>query len=235
MTEPAVAGRKRQNASAMTDYTGFIRDNTAVGTAPLVPEIQLHLASAVTPLWQATETALAREGLPPPFWAFAWPGGQALARYILDHADIAAGRHVTDFGSGGGLAGLAAKLAGADAVTLVDIDPFAATAQALNAGLNRLTVDCICADIIGTPVAPGSLLIAGDVCYEKPFSSRLVPWLSDLAQRGVTVLLADPDRAYRPRDGITPLADYAVPTSKDLEDREVRETTVWCLGPATDR
>ena len=217
----------------MTDYDAFICDNTAVGTAPLVPEIKLRLATAVTPLWQATEVALAREGMPPPFWAFAWPGGQALARHILDHADVAAGRQVIDFGAGGGISGLAAKLAGADMVTLVDIDPFAAAAQALNAQLNGLSVDYVCADIIGTPVAPGSLLIAGDVCYEKPFSSRLIPWLSNLAQRGVTVLLADPDRAYRPRDGITPLADYAVPTTRDLEDRDVRETTVWCLGPSS--
>jgi len=214
----------------VSDPAAFVRAQTALVVPPLVPEIRLHLASAVTPLWRATEATLAAREVPPPYWAFAWPGGQALARYILDDPTVVRGRSVLDFAAGSGLVGIAAAVAGAAAATAADIDRFAAAAIALNAAANGVTIDIIGADPIDRPAAWG-LVLAGDVCYEQPMAGRATTWLRRLAAAGTEVLLGDPGRSYRPADGLVELARYRVPTSLDLETRTECETVVWRLLP----
>jgi predicted nicotinamide N-methyase len=209
------------------DAASFIRANTAIDTPPLVPEIRLHLAGEITPLWQATEAMLAREQLPPPYWAFAWAGGQALARHVLDHPDLVRGKSVLDFGAGAGLLALAAAKSGAVEVVAAEIDPFAGTAIRLNAALNGLGVAVESADVIGRFPVPFQVVLAGDMCYERPLAERLTQWLRRLAGEGVLVLLGDPGRAYLPRAGLEELARYSVPTPLDLEDRAMREGVVW--------
>ena len=211
-----------------SETESFVRAETAVDTPSLVPEITLHLASAVTPLWHATEATLEAKQLPPPYWAFAWPGGQALARHLLDHPALVAGKTVLDFGAGSGLVSIAAKMAAAARVTAADIDPFAIAAMRLNAELNQVAIETEASDIIGDDRGWDVILI-GDMCYERPLADRLVPWLRALATRGATVLLGDPGRAYLPKNGLGKIAEYAVPTSLDLEDRTVRETVIWQL------
>jgi predicted nicotinamide N-methyase len=216
----------------VTDAARFVRDNTRVEAPPLVPEIRLHLATEVTPIWQATEETLARHALPPPFWAFAWVGGQALARYLLDHPSEVAGREVLDFGSGSGLVAIAAALAGAARVTAAEIDPFAAAAIAANAALNGVEIAIVTDDLLfsGEPLCP--VITAGDVCYEQPMAAAVTEWLRRHARAGGHVLLADPGRTYRPDAGLAEVARYKVPTTRELEDREMRETIVWRVMPA---
>ena len=205
----------------------FVRRNTAVAAPPLVPEIRLHLASEITPIWQATEESLARGAVPPPFWAFAWAGGQALARYILDHPAEVAGRFVLDFGAGSGLVAIAAAKAGAARVLAAEIDHFAAAAIAANAALNEASVGVTTADLIATTDPRWEVITAGDVCYEQPMAGRVTAWLRTLAGQGCLALLGDPGRAYLPAEGLRALARYLVPTSLELEDRESRDGIVW--------
>jgi predicted nicotinamide N-methyase len=210
----------------------FIRANTALEFPPLVPEIRLHLATEITPIWQATEDSLAQHAVPPPFWAFAWAGGQALARYVIDHPAIVAGRRVLDLGAGSGLVAIAAAMAGAGAVTAADIDRFAATAIALNAALNGVTVAIDATDLIGAEAGSGEgaawdVILVGDLCYERPLADRLIAWLRGLARDGATVLMGDPGRRYLPGSGLLEIARYVVPTSRELEDRDSREGIVW--------
>lgn len=214
-----------------SDPAAFIRAQTAIAPPPLTPEIRLHLASEVTPLWHATEASLAQQQLPPPYWAFAWAGGQALARYLLDHRDIAKDQDVLDFGAGSGLVAIAAGMAGARRVTAAEIDPFATAAIAMNASLNDVAVAVEASDVIGRAAAPWTLILAGDMCYERPLAERLTGWLRERARHGATVLLGDPGRAYLPKAGLTELARYAVPTPLDLEDRTERIGIVWRLAP----
>ena len=213
------------------DPAGFVRHNTAVTATPLVPEIRLHLATEITPIWQATEDTLARTGLPPPFWAFAWAGGQALARYLLDHPAEVAGRSVLDFGAGSGLVAIAAAKAGAASVLAAEIDDFAAAAIAANASLNNVEVAVQTTDLLDTVDPRWEIVTAGDVCYERPMADRVTSWLGGLAYRGVIVLLGDPGRAYLPDKGLTERARYLVPTSREIEDRDNRETIVWQVMP----
>jgi len=209
----------------------FIRRNTAITAPPLVPEIRLHLATEITPIWQATEETLARSALPPPFWAFAWAGGQALARYLLDHPEVVAGRSVLDFGAGSGLVAIAAAKAGAASVLAAEIDRFAAAAIAANAALNGVTIAVTTADALDTADPGWELVTAGDVCYERPMAQRVTTWLRVLAARGSLVLLGDPGRAYLPAQGLHERARYLVPTSRELEDRESRDGVVWEVLP----
>jgi predicted nicotinamide N-methyase len=203
----------------------FIRINAALMAPPLVPEIKLHLATEVVPLWHATEEELARIGMPPPYWAFAWAGGQALARYVLDHPGTVHGKRVLDIGAGSGLVGLAAVQAGAASVLAADIDAFACAAIRLNAAANGCDIAVTQEDLIGAPGA-WDVILVGDLFYERPLAERLLAWLKLL---GTTALLGDPGRTYFPKAGVEKLASYPVQTTRDLEDREIRETGVYSL------
>jgi predicted nicotinamide N-methyase len=209
-----------------TDPVRFILDNTAVMTPPHVPEIRLHLADEAHDLWLKTEDELEQIGLPPPFWAFAWAGGQGLARHILDCPDLVAGRRVVDFASGSGLVALAARMAGAASVCAVDIDPWTQAAIKLNSQLNDIDLEFSDADIIGRPL-DADVLLAGDVFYDHAFAARLVPWFAELTAAGIAVIVGDPGRAYCPRQRMLALATYQVPVTRVLEDAEVKKTTVW--------
>jgi predicted nicotinamide N-methyase len=205
----------------------FVRRNTVLQAPPLVPEIRLYLATEVTPIWQASEESLARRGVPPPFWAFAWAGGQALARYLLDHRETVAGRRLLDFAAGSGIVAIAAAKAGAQEVVAADIDPFAAAAIAANAALNEVPIEIAGANIVGLAGQGWEVIAAGDVCYEREMAERVVCWLRALAGGGALVLLGDPGRAYLPTAGLVERARYLVPTSRELEDSEARDTVVW--------
>jgi predicted nicotinamide N-methyase len=213
------------------DPTEFVRVNTLALSPPLVPEITLHLACEVVPLWQMTELELEETGLAPPYWAFAWAGGQALARYVLDNPALVTGRRVLDFGAGSGLGAVAAMKAGAADVLAADIDGFARAAIALNARANGVAVTITSQDLIDTQPEADVLLI-GDMCYEQPLAGRIEAWLRGLAGAGKTVLLGDPGRSYFPKSGLAPLARYQVQTTRELEDREIRDTGVYQLLPA---
>jgi predicted nicotinamide N-methyase len=208
----------------------FILTQTTVARAPLVPEIALHLATEITPIWQASEAFLAESGVEPPFWAFAWPGGQALARAVLDAPEMARGLRVLDFAAGCGIAAIAAAKSGAARVEAAEIDPIAAEAVRLNAALNGVGVDSLAEDVVGQPPR-WDVILAGDVCYEAPMTAHILPWLRAMSAAGVRVLLADPGRAYLPREGLAPLSRHAVPTSLELEDRTLREVTIARLLP----
>jgi predicted nicotinamide N-methyase len=205
----------------------FIAANTQPGRAPLVPELLLHLASEVTPLWQATEAWLEKANVAPPYWAFAWPGGQALARRVLGDPRLVRGRRVLDFAAGCGIAALACARAGAARVEAAEVDPLAVAAIGLNARLNALAVEACLGDLVGE-AGRWDLILCGDVCYEAPMTRHVLPWLRQLASVA-EVWVADPGRAYLPAEGLAPLARYDVPTSLDLEDRTLRPTTVYRL------
>ncbi|MDO9127849.1 MAG: methyltransferase [Parvibaculum sp.] len=216
---------------AARDPARFIRDNTLLPEPPLVPEIRLHLASEIVPIWQMTEEELEKTGLPPPFWAFAWAGGQALSRYILDNPGIVADRRVLDFGSGSGMIGIAAMKAGAASVLAADIDRFAVSAIALNAAVNEVAVAVTAEDIVGVENRGWDVVLVGDMCYERPLAERVEAWLRRLAGEGVTVLIGDPGRTYLPKSGLEKLTSYAVMTTRELEDTDVRNTSVWRVLP----
>jgi predicted nicotinamide N-methyase len=213
------------------DPAEFVQRNTAIAAPPLVPEIRLHLATEVTPLWQVTEKTLAGKALPPPFWAFAWAGGQALARYLLDNPEVVRGREVLDIGSGSGIVAIAAAKAGASRVVAAEIDHFAAAAIALNAPLNGAVITVETRDLLDRAAAGWGVALAGDICYEEPMSSRAMALLRRIAARGRPALLGDPGRAYLPKDGLAELARYTVPTSRELEARESSEGVVWQVLP----
>lgn len=205
------------------DRHAFVRAQTRMAAPSLVPELRLHLATRATDLWEATEASLAQTGLPPPYWAFAWPGGQALARLLLDRPELARGKTVLDFAAGCGVAGIAAAKAGALRVAACEIDAFAAAAMELNAAANGVELDIR----LGTDTpAAAALVLAGDVFYEKPMAEQLWPWLQACARDGADVLVADPGRAYLPTAGLVEIARYDVPTDRDLEDRDVRTTRI---------
>ena len=209
-----------------TDPEVFIRDNTDVLAPPHVPEVKLRLATEAHELWLKTEEELEEIGLPPPFWAFAWAGGQGLARHVLDHPQLVAGKTVLDFASGSGLVGIAARMAGASSVLAADIDPWSETAIRLNAALNGVSLDYTVKNMVGRDEG-WDVVLAGDVFYERAFADVLIPWFSALAARGATVLIGDPGRAYCPRERMEELATYTVPVTRALEDSEVKKTTVW--------
>jgi predicted nicotinamide N-methyase len=208
----------------------FVRAHTIIARAPLVPEIALHLATEITPIWQATEAWLAERNIEPPFWAFAWPGGQATARLLLDEPARVAGKRVLDFAAGCGVAAIAAAMSGAAEVEAAEIDALALAAVRLNAALNGVHVATPAGDIVGAPCR-WDVILAGDVCYEAPMTAHILPWLRAMAAAGAEVLLADPGRAYLPREGLQPLAQHAVPTTLELEDRTLREVTLFRLRP----
>ncbi len=211
------------------DLAGFIRSQTEISTAPLVPEIKLHLGTELTAIWQATESWCHTNNAEPPFWAFAWPGGQALARYILDNRATVVGRRVLDFAAGCGIAAIAAMRAGAASAEAAEIDPLARSALALNANVNNTPLIIPAGDVVGT-TCRWDLILCGDVCYEAPMTNRILPWLRGMATQA-EVWIADPGRAYLPREGLTPRATYVVPTSLELEDHTERTVTLYGLAP----
>jgi predicted nicotinamide N-methyase len=208
------------------NFEDFIRSNTAVEAPGLVPEIRLHLATEVTPLWHATESCLQQIGIEPPFWAFAWVGGQALARYILDNPEVVAGLNVLDVGSGGGIVSIAAALAGARRVTALDIDPLAAAACGMNAQLNGI-VDRVSIEIADATLydfTPFDFILVGDVCYARGKSEQLAQRLREAT---APVLLGDPGRQFLPREGICLVATYPVASSAELEAASTTTGSVW--------
>jgi predicted nicotinamide N-methyase len=207
----------------------FILRHTVLQAPPHVPEVVLHLADEVTPIWRMTEEALGKLGVPPPFWAFAWAGGQALARWLLDHPEEVAGRRVIDFATGSGLVAIAAMKAGAASVLASDIDDFCAAAVAVNAAANKVEVTFTPENLLDHGPPEADLICAGDVSYERPMAERAHAWLEAAHARGARVLIGDPGRAYLPRDRLVRLAEYHVPTTRELEDMEVKRTGVWTL------
>ena len=206
----------------------FISANTALVPVPHVPEISLHVAHEAMDLWQKTEDELAEIGLPPPFWAFAWAGGQALARYVLDNAGVVAGKRVLDFAAGSGLVGIAAAKAGAQSVLCADIDVFAGNAIAINAVANGVMLEATARDVIGEE-GGWDVILAGDICYEQGLAARVIAWLTAEQARGVMVLIGDPGRSYLPKDRLTMIATYEVRVVGALEDNEIKKTCVWGL------
>ena len=221
--------REGVNASSSIDRR-FILANTSVLAPPLVPEIVLHLAHEAVPIWQKTEEELGEIGLPPPFWAFAWAGGQALARYVLDHPEIVRGRRVIDLASGSGLVAIAAMKAGAARVLAADIDRFAVTAMAINAELNGVAM-AVTATICSKRSRPSAdVILVGDLFYEAGVAARCFDWLQKAEARGIQCLIGDPLRSYLPRRGIEKIAEYVVPVTRDLEDADIKRTAVWRLS-----
>ncbi|HQT80064.1 MAG TPA: 50S ribosomal protein L11 methyltransferase [Rhodopila sp.] len=215
----------------MTDPEGFIRTHTVLGTAFHVPEIRLYLATEITPIWQATEVWLAARNIDPPFWAFAWPGGQALARHVLDQPDLVRGKRVLDFAAGGGIAAVACAMAGAAVVEAAEVDPLALAAIALNAAANGVMVAPV-GDVVGQPYR-WDLILCGDVCYEAPMTEHIMPWLRVMA-RDAVVWIADPGRAYLPTKGLGRFAEYQIETTLELEDRTRRDVVLYRLNGADD-
>lgn len=214
----------------MTNPASFVHANTVLSVPSLVPEIRLHLATEILPLWSKTEEEIEARGLPPPYWAFAWAGGQALARYVLDHAEIARGRSVLDFGSGSGIVAIAAAKAGASNVVAADIDAFASAAIGLNARANAVVLETRQDDVLDGH-CEWDVVLVGDMCYERPLADRLLAWLKGAANRGAHIVLGDPGRSYFPKSGVEKIATFQVQTLRDLEDRDIRETSVYRLLP----
>jgi predicted nicotinamide N-methyase len=208
----------------------FIRGNTHALAPPLVPEILLHLAEESLPIWQKTEEELGEMNVPPPYWAFAWAGGQALARYILDHPQLLAGQRVLDLGSGSGLTAIAAMKAGAAAVLASDIDRMALAAIHLNAALNRVDVSTTAEDLLARPPDPHGIVLVGDLFYERSLAELVTRFIEQAAAQGALVLIGDPQRNYFPKGRFAAAAEYRVPVTRELEDAEIKRTCVWRLG-----
>ncbi len=239
-----------------TDHVAFVRANTTILSPPLVPEIKLHLAHEAMPIWQKTEDELGEIGLPPPFWAFAWAGGQALSRYILDTPSTVLGKRVIEVASGSGMVGIAAMKAGAKSVVAADIDLFSVAAIEVNLLLNyqrathhsradgKLCFDLnadshfrendefvITSENLLTKNPPDAdLILVGDLFYEKNVAECCLAWLEQAQANGIDVLIGDPGRSYLPKDRLVKVAEYSVPVSRDLEDAEIKLTAVWRLA-----
>lgn len=206
----------------------FIQANTRLLPVPHAPELALYVADEAVALWERTEAELDTIGLPPPFWAFAWAGGQALARYVLDHPELVRGKTVLDVASGSGLVGIAAARAGARQVLCCDLDPFAGAAMALNAAVNEVVVEPLIADLTGRDEG-WDVVLAGDVFYERDMAAAMAAWFERLAGRGAPVLVGDPGRAYLPRAWLEELAAYQVPVTRAVEDADVKRSAVYRL------
>jgi predicted nicotinamide N-methyase len=223
-------GGARSASGGVVDRTAFILANTAILAPPLVPEVELHLATEAVPLWQKTEEELGEIGLPPPFWAFAWAGGQALARYVLDNPQTVRGLRVLDLASGSGLVAIAAMKAGAAHVLAADIDDFAAAAMTLNAAHNHVALSVTTNDLLGNPPPDCDVILVGDLFYEQTIAARLLEWLVAARAKGTSILIGDPSRSYLPKARLAQLATYSVPVTRDLEDAEIKQGAVWTLN-----
>jgi predicted nicotinamide N-methyase len=212
----------------------FIRENTRLLPVPHAPEISLHVADEATALWSKTEDELGEVDLPPPFWAFAWAGGQALARHILDHPDLVRGKRVLDVASGSGLVAIAAAVAGAANVEASEIDEYAIAAIGLNALANGVDVTARAGDLVGVDEG-WDVVLAGDVSYERDMAATITNWLETLERRGATVLIGDPGRGYLARDRLVTVAEYRIPVNRSLEDMDIKRTNVWRFAKREDR
>lgn len=212
----------------ISDIPAFIRENTRVLAPSHVPELSLHLADDAVSLWELTEEQLGELGLPPPFWAFAWAGGQALARYVLDHPETVRGKSVMDVASGSGLVAIAAMKAGATSALAIDIDAFASHAAILNAELNSVTVEISDADPVGKPIN-AEVILVGDLFYDRDLAPRVLAWLIEQQAANKTILIGDPGRTYLPRDKLEQIAAYDIPVTRALEDAEIKRAAVWML------
>jgi predicted nicotinamide N-methyase len=212
------------------DPQDFIRRNTILQSPPHVPEVRLHLADEAIELWHMSEEELGQTGLPPPFWAFAWAGGQALARHVLDNPEIVAGKRVLDFAAGSGIVAIAAMMAGAASAVAAEIDAFAGVAILLNAEANAVAVVVESRDLLSGPADGFDVILAGDVFYEKPMAERVLPFLVAARQAGLGVLVGDPGRAYLPKGDLVEVALYEVPVTRAIEDADVKKTRVWRLA-----
>lgn len=211
------------------DRPEFIRQNTSLLAPPLVPEVTLHLAHEAVPIWQKTEEELGKIGLPPPFWAFAWAGGQALARYVLDNPGLVAGKNVLDLATGSGLVAIAAKKAGAGHVLAADIDLFACAATRLNAEANGVALEILDDDLLKAKPRAFDVILVGDLFYEKDLATRVQVWLGQAREQSALVLIGDPGRSYLPKSALAHVVDYNVPVTRELEDSEIKRTAVWRL------
>lgn len=207
----------------------LVRARTRLQRPAVVPELLLHLADDMDEAWQHLQEELDAGDLPPPYWAFAWLGGQAVARHVLDVPDVVAGRRVLDLACGSGLCAFAARLSGAASVVAADIDPFAEAAVEMNARTNRLPVEFTLRDLVGQSLPDIDVVLAGDVCYDAEMTARMLPWLRVVASTGTTVLLGDPGRHYLPQEGVTEMAAYDVPTTRELEGVERKRVRVYAL------
>jgi predicted nicotinamide N-methyase len=215
---------------SILDRAAFVREHTRLQRPPHAPELELYLADEITPIWKLTEEQLGALGLPPPFWAFAWAGGQALARWLLDHPSEVRGKRVLDFATGSGLVAIAAMKAGAAEALAADIDDFCAAAVEANARANGVRVSFTAENLLENDPPEVDVICAGDVSYEKPMAERVHAWLRAAHDRGARVLIGDPGRTYFPKAGLTRLAEYQVPTTRELEDLEVKRTGVWTVA-----
>ncbi|WYZ24946.1 methyltransferase [Brevundimonas sp. BH3] len=213
----------------MDDPEAFILANTRLQTVSHTPEISLYLADEITPIWRLTEEELGEMGLPPPFWAFAWAGGQALARWLLDNPRECSGKSVVDLATGSGLVGIAAALKGATSVLAADIDPFCEAAVKVNATANSVALDFTDTNLLQSPPPLVDLICAGDVFYDRDMATAVLSWLTAARANGTRVLVGDPGRNHFPKTGLTFLAEYTVPTTRELEDNEVKRSRVWAL------
>jgi predicted nicotinamide N-methyase len=204
----------------------FVLANTRLMAPPLTPEIRLRLADEAVPIWRKTEEELGAMGLPPPFWAFAWAGGQALARYALDHPGLVKDKRALDFASGSGLVAIATAKAGAAETTACDIDAFAIAAIEANAAENGVSIAPCLENLIGADEG-WEVVLAGDIAYEKDLAEAAMDWLASLARRGATVLIGDPRRSYLPHDRLDCVIEYSVPVTRELEDSEIKRTGVF--------
>jgi len=205
--------------------TDFVRANTRLAPVPFLPELLLYQAEEPIELWERTEAAGAEQ--PPPFWAFAWAGGQALARHVLDEPELVSGRAVLDLATGSGLVAVAAARAGARTVTANDIDPLSLAAAEANAEANGVPIRLVEGDLLGGGYPEADVILAGDVFYSREMTGRVLPFLRRAAGRGALVLVGDPGRAYLPTDGMVRRATYEVPVLESLESVPVRRTSVW--------
>ncbi|AHB47335.1 50S ribosomal protein L11 methyltransferase [Hyphomicrobium nitrativorans NL23] len=213
----------------MLNPDAFILKNTRQLSPPLVPEIRLHLAEESVPIWEKTEEELGEMNVPPPFWAFAWAGGQALARYLLDNPQLVAGKSVIDLGSGSGLTAIAAKRAGAASVLAADIDAFSCAAVRLNAALNEVVLHVTGEDLLARVPDPADVVLVGDLFYERELAARVIAYVERAAAAGALVLVGDPQRSYFPTARFAQAAAYQVPVTRELEDAEIKRTAVWTL------